>query len=287
MATLKEYLEFIKLDIPVPVEPTLALLKQIIKAHLNAFSYQNTYLFIQGKKPVQERIIRTIDLDSNFDQMVSKKQPGYCFQNAELLSWALTELGFKVTKHLAKVVNCLSEKIDEKAISEGIESHELLIVDLPNEKNKKWIVDTGFANNSLREPLAIQNGEQKIRAENYRLTLAEKKIRLELAIPQGWFCLYDVDPQPKLQAEIYEANRQLFISDKPPAIVKFLKFGSVNDEKRKNLAHFPTTGPSFFKSLSLEKSKDTPIASAKDLCLLVEKKFAVTLDEDTQKALSF
>lgn len=239
MADFKQYLKLIQLNLNDGVEPSLLLLKKIVKAHLHTFPYQNTELFIQGRKPMQERIISPIHIDSIFEQMVIQRRSGYCFQNSELLAWALTNLGFTVTKHLAKIINCFSKNIREDLLAEEIFSHVLLQV-APPDYSGSWIVDTGFANNSLREPLAMRVGEQVISTERYRLSyLAQQALlRLEIKIHQEWFCLYDIDPNPQLQEQIDEANRQLFIHPKEPLIRTFLKLGQVTDEKRKSLALF-------------------------------------------------
>ena len=280
MADFKKYLELIQFNLTEQDKPNLQLLKQVISAHLSAFPYQNTDLFIEGRKPIQERVICPIDLDSIFDQMVIHQRPGYCFQNAELLAWALATLGFSVGKHLAKVVNCFSQNIREDLFADDIVSHELLIIDLSADDGL-WVIDTGFANNSLREPLAMRFGEHEIATEQYRLSgLSQQNIiRLEIKMHQGWFCLYDFDRQAKSQADIDEANRQLFINPKAPLIRNFLKLGHVNHEKRKNLVRFPAGGASFFKSLSSTEKHYDLVALSED-AQLTRHAFAVKVTEE-------
>lgn len=255
MTDIRKYLEFIKLNLPEPIaliKPSLLLLKQMVRAHLQAFPYQNTELFIQGKKPLSERQASDISIDALFKQMVIQKRSGYCFENTELLAWALTELGFNVTKHLVKAINCLSSEINEELVTKAIFGHECLIVSLNDDtSHMKWLVDTGFDKNSLREPLLIQSGEQNIATEQYRLNFLERAnmIRLELKINRGWWCLYDFDSQPKSQDEIIKANRQLFAHAEELPIFGFLTLNGVSDVKRKSLVYCPGHF-AFFKSLS-------------------------------------
>src|SRR5690606_31469518 len=112
--------------------------------------YSNQALYEQGLKPIKERAVQSLEIDDIFDELVIARRPSYCFQTTELLFQALCTLGFQVNRHLSKVCNVMTEKLDFEMLSRQQFSHDVLIIQL---EEKKYLVDTGFANNSLRKPL--------------------------------------------------------------------------------------------------------------------------------------
>lgn len=246
---LEDYFEFIKLN-PGDTIPTLGLLKDVVAAHLRAFPYQNTDLFQQGLKKTEDRAVSALEIKSIFEQMVIKNGAGYCFQNTELLAAVLTSLGFKLEKYLAKIMNSPSEKLSEKKRDDIPFSHIVLVVEVQEmDLTTKWIVDSGFANNSLREPVALAAGEQKVGPDNYRLSFHPEGVRLELKTPQNWFCLYEYADQPASNPEIREAHRQMFKGEITPTILTFFKSGVVDTVKRKEAVAIPATDM-YYKSTS-------------------------------------
>ncbi len=251
MPNLQEYLTVIKLTLSKEnPSPTHDLLKQIVAAHLQAFAYQNTDLFEQGLKPREERDACAIDIDSVFKQMVEEGRPGYCFQNTELLAWALTLLGYNVVKHLVRIINVADEKLSGINRDDIPLGHVLLVVEV---EGKKWIVDTGFANNSFREPLALVEGEQQIAPDNYRISFISDYIRFELKTPHHWLCLYECEKHPANSDDVNKAHRNMFKGAVTPQIFSFLKLAKVTPLKRKELVVNADT--MFFRSTSAANKK--------------------------------
>jgi arylamine N-acetyltransferase/beta-lactamase class A len=251
MPNLQEYLSVIKLILSKKhPESTYDLLRQLVAAHLQTFAYQNTDLFEQGLKPREDREACAIDIGSVFTQMVKEGRPGYCFQNTELLAWALTLLGYNVVKHLVKIINVADEKLSEINRDDIPFGHVLLVVEA---EGRKWIVDTGFANNSFREPLALVEGEQKIGPDNYRVSFHSDFIRFELKTPQYWFCLYECEKHPASSDDVNKAHQNMFKGVKTPEIFSFLKLAKVTPLKRKELVAKADTV--FFRSTSAANKK--------------------------------
>ncbi len=271
MLDVQQYLKLIRFQSRDVDKPTLHLLKQLVRAHLQTFCYQNADLLAQGLKPRAERVVCDFRLEKIFEQMVTYQRPGYCFQNAELFAWVLTTLGFKITKHLGKTIVQFSEQLKEGEVAKLPINHEVLIVDLSDEPegvSQQWIVDVGFSSQSFREPLAIQLCEQEIASEIYRLHLYDndRYLRLEVKINQRWFCLSEIDRMPKSDIEINEAHQQLFLMEKTPSILTFLKLGKVTEVKRKDIVYFPENPElRFFRSLSSFKKKYIVVPISPDL----------------------
>lgn len=147
MADIKQYLDYIGLANHQNKPATFELLCDVVAAHLSKFSYQNTNVYLQGLLDVKERVPTDISIDSIFNQFIVNGNSGYCYQNNELLAWALEELGFKLNRYLVKTVARLREKLNESDIKNMEFCHEALIVELDNDK---WLIDTGFADKELQ-----------------------------------------------------------------------------------------------------------------------------------------
>jgi N-hydroxyarylamine O-acetyltransferase len=78
-----------RIGLRAPVEPNLAGLQALHRAHLPAIPYEN--LDVQLGRPV------TIARPPIFDKIVTRRRGGWCYEMNALLGWALGELGFKVT----------------------------------------------------------------------------------------------------------------------------------------------------------------------------------------------
>jgi arylamine N-acetyltransferase len=280
---IEVYLEHIGLSSIQGKPVDLELLQMIVVAHLSTFTYQNSDLFLQGLLQANLRKPNDISIESIFKQFIHDKRSGYCFQNIELLAWALEKSGFKLTRHLAQGINQLREKIDEIAVKDSIYTHELIIVELNNES---WLVDTGYANNSLRYPLKIIVGEQEIADDKYYLSSDEHKVRLEMVINDEWFCLYDLNRNAKSSAEIFDAHQTLFTSNQNiPIRDNFYKLAKVTPNKRKNLCVFSETHSGFFKSHGINYKKEKEITTIEQFKEIAKKKFDIEINEEISQPI--
>ncbi|MBA2711362.1 MAG: arylamine N-acetyltransferase [Tatlockia sp.] len=280
MADIKLYLEHLGVSLQNS-KPCINLLNELVAAHLAQFPYQNTDLYLQGLLKTEDRILPDCSIDAIFNQFVIDKRSGFCFQNNELLAWALEELGFKVNRFLAKpLVQFRNEIIEEQF--ENIEfSHEALIVELEKDK---WLIDTGFADYSLRKPLKVEEGEQELLGELYNLTTYPSKIRLETFTKQGWLCLADIDSTPKSNKEIAFAAQNLFTTQQKFRIRDdFYKLATVTPTKRKVICMFKENKVGFFKSYSGDGyKKEKEIKTEKELLDLANNKFGIQVEEEVK-----
>ncbi|MBA2653430.1 MAG: arylamine N-acetyltransferase [Tatlockia sp.] len=276
MADIKLYLEYIGLLTQVN-SASIELLNEVVTAHLAKFPYQNTDLFLQGLLEIPKRTLPDLSIDTILNQFVIEKRSGYCFQNNELLAWALEELGFKVNRCLVKPLIQLRNKINEELFEKIEFSHEVLIVELIGDK---WLIDTGFADYSLRKPLKVIEGEQDLLDDKYNLTLNKNILRLETYTNKGWLCLADIDITPKSAHEIGLATQNFFITEQTFRIRDdYYKIASVTPTKRKVICMFKDTHIGFFKSYSRDTYKEKEINTGTELQELASKKFGIKVDK--------
>lgn len=132
------------------LEPTLATLQNLHRAHLFAVPYEN--LDIHLRQPL------TLELPQIFDKLVTRKRGGWCFEMNGLFAWALRELGFHV-KLLGAAVN--RTQCDD-TVRLG---HLALLVDL----EQPYLCDVGFGD-GLFEPLPLTVGYHHQGFLDYELT---------------------------------------------------------------------------------------------------------------------
>ena len=109
--------------------------------HARAIPYEAIDVFLG--RPVDQ------DLTRIFEKLVVQKRGGWCYEMNGLLGWALTEMGFEVTRICGGVMRALRG-------DEAMGNHLVLRVDL----DEPLIVDVGLGDGHLT-PLRLQEGEQK------------------------------------------------------------------------------------------------------------------------------
>ncbi|MBA2655907.1 MAG: arylamine N-acetyltransferase [Tatlockia sp.] len=283
MADIKLYLDYIGITLSTN-DSSSELLTKVVTAHLTKFPYDSTDLLLQGLVNASERKPTNIAIGSIFNQFIDNKRPGYCFQNNELLAWALEELGYQVDRCLAKPLIQMKDKIDDNYFEDLVFSHEALIVE---SSGVQWLLDTGFADYSLRKPLKLKPGKQELAGEHYNLIINEKKIRLETYTSQGWLCLMDVYRASKTASEIGIANTNFFITSQKFRIRDdYYKLAKVTPTKRKLLCIYKDSHEGFFKSYSGDGyKKEKEIKTDNELKVCAEKKFGIKVEDSISNAL--
>lgn len=273
--SLDNYLSYTGLSEFKPVELTIETLTTIIEHHLNKFIYRNTVIFEAGKLPSQDRKIPDLSIDSLFDNML-KNNGGYCFQHIELMCAALTSLGFRVDRHLAKIVLRDYSKLDFEKVTNP-KTHELLMIHLHDES---YIVDVGMGNLSFRKPLALKEGEQRIGEDEYRLTKQNDKWTLDTKSVKEveWYCLYQFLHAPVRQADIVKAHQNMYLTDQHISIRDDkLLVSKTTSEKRKYLLWLKRDkGFGLFSSIKLNgEEKKKEFQSFDDAVSFARKKFGI------------
>lgn len=111
---------------PQPARPDRATLTALMQAHLAAFPFEN--LDVQLGTPV------SLDPDTIFDKLVTRRRGGWCFEQNGLFGRVLAALGYDVRRISAGVMR---QVIGEASLG----NHLALLVRL---EDRLWLVDVGF-----------------------------------------------------------------------------------------------------------------------------------------------
>lgn len=244
---------------------TMETLRAIIERHLSTFYYQNIELIEAGALPVSERKIPSLEMTELFNKMLDKKS-GYCMQHSELLNDVLTHLGFQVDRFLAKgVVQPASKQLDARWFARPT-SHEILVTHLDG---KRYIVDVGMGNNSIREPLELKEGVQIIRDEMYRIVLAEDWLYLDVKNideDEGkWLRLLCIKNEPVTKQALHDAHVELYRTEQfMPIRDLYLLYAKTTLEKRKILKWEAVNQHGVFSSTRVTESNANVSIKPKD-----------------------
>ncbi len=134
---LEAYLD--RIDYHGSLEPTLATLTALHRAHLLTIPYENLDIHLGGTL--------SVEVDKTFAKIVTRRRGGWCYEMNGLFGWALRELGFDVT--------LLSSDVRSEFVGDGSSGdHLVLLVRLDGQP---YLVDVGFGNGIL-EPIPLEVG---------------------------------------------------------------------------------------------------------------------------------
>ncbi|QGM80117.1 arylamine N-acetyltransferase family protein [Otariodibacter oris] len=118
---------------------TLEDISDLALAHLKRYFFGNPKVLLAEDVP--------IDLESAYNNIVVNKRGGYCFEHNKLMYEVLKHFGFKVTQHLARILNNDIPKIPM--------THRVTILHYQGEK---YLVDVGVG---FRSPSVIIKFDEK------------------------------------------------------------------------------------------------------------------------------
>ncbi|MFO1122368.1 MAG: arylamine N-acetyltransferase [Hyphomicrobiales bacterium] len=144
---VRSYLE--RIGYRGPVEPTLACLSGIHRAHALTIPYEN--LDIQLGRPLSHR-----DEDI-FDKLVTRRRGGWCYEMNGLLCWALREIGFQVMRVTGGIHR--RERGDA-----AMGNHLVLLVKL----DRTYVADLGLGD-GMRLPLPLAEGDHAQSGLSFRV----------------------------------------------------------------------------------------------------------------------
>ena len=118
--------------------PNLEVLVALQQAHVCAVPFEN--LDVQLGRPV------TISPEDAYQKIVVNGRGGWCYEQNGLFAWALSEIGFEVTRTAAAVM-----RQDQGDAS--LANHLCLVVNTPNSP-VRYLVDVGFGG-SMNKPIVL------------------------------------------------------------------------------------------------------------------------------------
>ena len=121
------------------IRPSTATLAMLLRCHVLSVPFENL--------DVQLGIPLTNDIEAAFDKIVGHGRGGWCYEQNGLFGWALSEIGFEVTRIAAAVHR------DERGDA-ALASHLCLLVRTPDDPNSNFLADVGFGG-SMIEPIPL------------------------------------------------------------------------------------------------------------------------------------
>jgi N-hydroxyarylamine O-acetyltransferase len=122
--------------------PNPETLRGLLQAHVRSVPFEN--LDVQFGRPL------TIAVAQAYEKIVRHERGGWCYQQNGLFGWALSEIGFDVTRVAAAVMRA---EHGDKALA----NHLCLLVHCPGESGT-WLADVGFGG-GLYEPIPLSEGD--------------------------------------------------------------------------------------------------------------------------------
>ena len=166
-----------------PLEPTLATLRALHRAHMIAVPFENL--------DIREGRELALDEAGLFDKIVHRRRGGFCYELNGLFAALLSDLDFDVTLLAARVA-------DERGGFGPEFDHLVLLVRLED----RWLADVGFGR-SFPEPLRLDEpGEQAQDEGMYRIAYNEAQwIFLQRDDLGNWREQYAFTLQPRRLAD--------------------------------------------------------------------------------------
>jgi N-hydroxyarylamine O-acetyltransferase len=130
----------------------VATLKTVHRRHVEVIPYE-TWDVLMGN-PVG------LEIEPIFNKMVTRRRGGWCYEMNILLEWALSSLGFEVSRLASSIHRDLTSGPGE------LGNHLLLLVDADG----PWIADVGIGD-GLHEPVRLREGE--IEQDGFKFRLEE------------------------------------------------------------------------------------------------------------------
>jgi N-hydroxyarylamine O-acetyltransferase len=122
---------------------TLETLSRLIRAHMSSIAFENLDVLL--RRPVR------LDLESIQDKLVRGRRGGYCYEHATLFAAAIERLGFKLTRHTARVVLFFPR-------TETPRTHMFLTVSLPQ---GRFVADPGFGGAAAQFAIPLVDGVEE------------------------------------------------------------------------------------------------------------------------------
>lgn len=179
---------------PQPPPPTADGLRRLHRAHLGAICFEN--LDVALGRGVSTDLV---DIQA---KLVDARRGGYCHEHNLLFAAALEQLGFEVTRLLARA------RDDGRVVLPR--GHATLLV---RADGATWLTDVGFGSDGLLEPLRLAEG-RAVRQGGwaYRLERRGADWVLRAGLPDA-SVLYSFTPGEYRRADFEQAN--YFVSTHP------------------------------------------------------------------------
>ena len=127
--------------------PTLNVLRAIHAAHVCSIPFENIDVQL-GRR-------FTISINDAYRKIVEQQRGGWCYEQNGLFGWALSEIGFQVTRLAASVMRNPDE-------NRSAGDHLCLLVTCPGEPQQQYLADVGFGGSMLQPLLLTEHSSSSV-----------------------------------------------------------------------------------------------------------------------------
>ncbi|MDR1821501.1 MAG: arylamine N-acetyltransferase [Oscillospiraceae bacterium] len=189
-------------------EPTAETLFALHTAHTHSIPFENLDV-MRGKEI-------SLNPQALFDKLVTRGRGGYCFEMNGLFSRVLSQLGFSVTRLLARSV-----------IAPGVYTaklHEVMRIDV---SGAAYLCDVGYGNEGISAPIQLDaSAPQEQFGSTYRVSRDEKGRRvLERLTDGGFVPMYAFTDEEFGEADFEVASH--YTSTHPSSFFRMLSFATM------------------------------------------------------------
>jgi len=243
-----------RINLPSPPEPTLDGLKALHRAHLLAVPFEN--LEVQLGRRVGTA------LPPIFEKIVERRRGGWCYEMNGLFGWALSELGFRVTRLAGGVMRVATGEF-------AVGNHLVLRVDLDE---GPVFADVGFGSGPIA-PFAIAPGAFLSHGFDYSLSRADGDWwRMTEHSRAGTPFSYDVRLEPADEALLAEKCAWLQEADASPFVQNLIV-------QRHTQKGFSVLRGRVFKRVLPDAETERVLESADELVAVLKGEFDLDVPE--------
>lgn len=214
---------FDRVDYRGATEPTLDVLRGLVRAHTRTIPFENL-------DPLLGVPVADLGPDALADKLVRRRRGGYCYEQNGLMGYVLAELGYRVRRFAGRVVWMNPPDAPVPA-----QTHTVLGVTFPGSQGS-YLVDVGFGGQTPTSPLRLETGGvQQTTHEPYRLEDRGDSLVLQAQVRGEWQSLYEFTTQARPQIDLTVGS--WYVSTCPAShFVTELTAAIVTDDARLNLS---------------------------------------------------
>jgi N-hydroxyarylamine O-acetyltransferase len=175
-----------RIDDSGPLAPSAATLARLHLAHATHIPFENLDILLG--RPI------ALAIDEVERKLVADRRGGYCFEQNLLFATALEQIGFAVTRLMARVRYRTTAVLPR--------THMMLLVEADG---AKWIADVGFGAEGLLHPVPFGAGiESRQFLWTYRVVAAGDRFVMQSLRAGAWIDMYafTLEPQETLDFEV-------------------------------------------------------------------------------------
>jgi N-hydroxyarylamine O-acetyltransferase len=174
-----------------PVEPTLAVLRQLTELHPAAIPFEAIDVLLDRGIDISPRAVDA--------KLIDRRRGGYCYEQNGLFARVLKAVGFEVEGMAAHV-----RWMTEPGTPLHPLTHRVLRVTIDG---VPWLADVGFGSCVPTAPLRLDTSEpQPTRHETFRVVRMGPQWLLQALVEVDWKPVYSISSEPWLDQQYEMAN---------------------------------------------------------------------------------